>query len=1248
MDAPGHDSHDNALQARTEQLAAIQNINAEIARELDLPTLLTLIHRRATELLGTGMGTVCLWDEKNQVLVPRVWHGHKEPWREFRPRLGEGVAGTVAQTRSGLIVNDFRTSPYATRALLAHTSHVGVLAEPLLYRGELLGVISVDTADPARHFTPEDQQLLRLFAGQAAIAIQNARLFGEAEAGRTEAEVFGDLVRTLNTSLDLDRVLQQVAEAAKKVCECDLASIAIRDDRSGDVVLRYRAGGYRGDLVGYAIAPGQGIGGTVLATGLPFRTARYTADPRISKDFVAITEAEGVQAELAVPIRIDTAVEGVLFASNRSPRPFNDRDQTFLQRLADHAAVAIRNARLFAAAQSELQDRTRAEAALRTRTARLEAIRAVAQEITHELDLTRLLNLFIARAAALIGASSGTVYLVAPAGDELLPAAWHGLGDWQGGLRLAFGQGIAGMVAQTRKSLLVNDYRNSPYAHPVTLARTQITASLGEPLLYRDRIIGAITLSDDAGRVFTADDQEVLRLFAVQAAVAIENARLYEATQKRGEQLEALLGASRSMMAALDLPTTLARIAESAAQIAQTPHAKVALWGAGAGVLRVAACVGTATPVGTEISVEGTLSGLVVRDGAPVFSADCRNDPRNAYAAADQAQGLVTSLNMPIMARGTLVGVLAFNTTHPKTYTATELTYLTSFADQAALAIENARLFQQELTRRTQIETVRAVAAEIARELDLNQLLALIMHQAIALLGGASGTIYLLDAEAEHLMPRAWEGLDDWVGGIQIPLGSGLVGTVAANRLGTIENAYRTSGRVLPLFLERTAISAAVLEPLLFRSDLLGVIAVNYEDPQRRVTEEDARLLELFADHAAIAIANARLYTDLHQSYNDLQRAQAELVQSEKLRALGQMAAGIAHDLNNMLAVVLGQAELLRLQVADPAVQKALQPLETAATDGAQVVRRLQAFAHQQPSGPLQPCDLDALVREAVELTRPRWKDEPLRQGRQIEVQVGLEEVPPVLGHPAEIREVITNLILNAVDALPQGGRIRFGGTRAEGHVYLTVADTGIGMSEVVRARLFEPFFTTKGGQGTGLGLAVAYGIMERHGGNITAQSTPGQGSTFTLRFRVARAARDESGAAPGPAAITKRRILLIDDDPAVRTTLATMLRAAGHDVDEATDGTAGLARLEAGPVDVLLTDLGMPGMTGWDVARAVKSRAPQIPIILLTGWGERHAKEIGDGPVDQVLGKPVRLPDLLAAIGRVTATASAATEPAS
>ena len=575
-------------------------------------------------------------------------------------------------------------------------------------------------------------------------------------------------------------------------------------------------------------------------------------------------------------------------------------------------------------------------------------------------------------------------------------------------------------------------------------------------------------------------------------------------------------------------------------------------------------------------------------------------------------------------------------------------------------ALERKRAEVALRTRTAQLDTARIVSQEIVREMDLARLLRLIGTRAAELLRGPHAGLFLWQPDTERLVPEIWIGDEGPPADVTVRVGEGLPGLVARDRRGRIVNAYRRWEAAHPGMFLPARTEAALAEPLLYRDTLLGVLTVADSVAGRTFTDADAELLRLLADQAAIAIENARLYTATQQALSDLRQAQDELVRTETLRALGQMTAGIAHDLNNTLATILGQTELLRLHSHPPEIAERLQMVLTAASDGAQVVRRLQEFAQQRGGGPLRPCDLAHLVPEVLEITAPRWREDAHRKGVSIAAEVDLAGLPLVQGNPAEIRQVLTNLIFNAVEAMPHGGTLRFtcrvveelqpplqvrvppgavspGAPPVEppaSWVELAVTDNGIGMTEEVRRRAFDPFFTTKGLHGTGLGLSVAYGIMERHGGQIDATSVADQGTTIRLRFRHAAPEAKPSARPAIPATVAGRRILIVDDEATVRETLAALLRASGHDIAEADGGAAALRWLETTPVDLVLTDLGMPGLTGWDVARAAKARRPPVPVVVLTGWGDHAgAQPPPDLDVDRVLVKPVHCSTLLAVI---------------
>jgi signal transduction histidine kinase/FixJ family two-component response regulator/predicted negative regulator of RcsB-dependent stress response len=330
---------------------------------------------------------------------------------------------------------------------------------------------------------------------------------------------------------------------------------------------------------------------------------------------------------------------------------------------------------------------------------------------------------------------------------------------------------------------------------------------------------------------------------------------------------------------------------------------------------------------------------------------------------------------------------------------------------------------------------------------------------------------------------------------------------------------------------------------------------------------------------------------------------------AEKMAALGELSFGVAHNVNNTLTGILGRAQLL-LRTNDPEkIAKGIETIIKSAEDGAQIIRRIQDFARRQPSREFQAVPVSELLRDVCEMSRPRW--EAHVNGADIRVTLDADCNASVMGDAVELREVLVNMIYNAVDAMPAGGHIRLTAEDLGGRVAICIADTGTGMTAEVKSRLFDPFFTTKGRGGTGMGLAVSFGIIRRHSGTIDVESEPGRGTTFRIFLPVALGTTASDGATAFRLESSQMqntvRVLIVDDEPAVRDVLQEALESEGYEVLTADDGEQALKVFDEkkGCLDIIFTDIGMPGMNGWDLARAIRKRSPTIPLAIVSGWAE-------------------------------------------
>lgn len=379
---------------------------------------------------------------------------------------------------------------------------------------------------------------------------------------------------------------------------------------------------------------------------------------------------------------------------------------------------------------------------------------------------------------------------------------------------------------------------------------------------------------------------------------------------------------------------------------------------------------------------------------------------------------------------------------------------------------------------------------------------------------------------------------------------------------------------------------------------------------------------------------------DARKAYDELSRIQGELIRTEKSRALGEMAAGVAHQFNNILMMVNGLAELGLTHIEDRSrVRQYLEKILITAQDGANIVRRIQTFARRTQNADLKPVPVNECIIASIQLTSPKWKGEAEKTGRSIAIHTDLEDVAPVMGVESELREVIVNIIMNAVDAMPEGGALTVGSREEDGNVLIRIADTGIGIPPENLEKIFLPFFSTKVDRGTGLGLSICQNIITQFKGTITVTSERSKGAVFTITLP----------AAPSPSAtpskkketdirkIVKSRILAVDDEESICEIMDGFLTPEGHRVVTATNPRRAIEMFQKEPFDLVITDLGMSPITGWDLLKTIRAHRPETKTIILTGWGGSIGiDEARARGADAILSKPIDRKQLLKVVQQV------------
>lgn len=737
-----------------------------------------------------------------------------------------------------------------------------------------------------------------------------------------------------------------------------------------------------------------------------------------------------------------------------------------------------------------------------------------------------------------------------------------------------------------------------------------------------ERISVHANSSDEVGQLARAFN-------AMTAQIEESRSRL----ERRISELTALTEAERLLAGTLERAEVLQRLTELLRAQLAVDVVRIWLWEPSSRAFLLRAHAGLAQPEGgyrVRLEPGEGLIGWVMEHREPLVLEDVRSDARLKNRDWVRAEGIHAFLGVPIFLEDAPIGMLACMARERRVFSADDVALVELIAQPAAVAILNARLYEETRGRARQIEILHDTARVIAAERDPDRLLQRIVESARGFIGARYGALAVF-REDGTIRQFFTAGLTpEEVARVgPLPQGRGLLGRAfqqsQAVRLDDLTAHPAFSGFPPGHPPMRSLLGV----PLRLRGATIGALYLA-EKPGGFAAEDEALLTALGVD-AGVAIDNASLLASLRQALDDLKLREQQLVQGEALRAVGNLAAGMAHHLNNIFAIVRGRAQLLLGAPADPSLRRGLETIDRAAVAGAEVVRRLQSFSAARSASRMVPVDLNQIAREVVELTRPRWQDDARAQGITVEVKLELDEIPLVIGSRAALSEALVNVVLNAIEAVTARGLVTVKTWATADCVYCAVSDTGAGMSEEVRRQALEPFFTTKGPKSRGLGLSMSYGTVQRLGGTLGIESQPGSGTTVTISLPISRVAPATPAAAPPrlaePPSVSPRRILVIDDEADVRETTADLLAAEGHRVSQAASGAEGVSIFRAQRHDVVFTDLGMPGMNGWEVAEAIKALDPATPVVLLTGWGE----EIGQGApqrgcVDQIAGKPLDL----------------------
>jgi GAF domain-containing protein len=1137
------ETRNRELTEALEQQTATADILHVISRSpTNVQPVFDAIVRSAMRLCDGTHGNVARYDGEllHQVAVhnftPAAFDVSRS--RYGRPPSRQLAGGRAILDRGICHIADVEIDPEYDASLASAIGYRSVLAVPMLREGSPIGAIAVGRAARGR-FSAKQIELLQTFAAQAVIAIENVRLFTELEARNRELTealeqqtATAEILRVISSSpTDLQPVMDVVAKSAARFCGATDASIFRLEEESLRLVATH--GSHPMSLtIGMVVAASPGA---VVGRAVRDRVSVHVRDILDEIDFPETLERfrqarAPARTMLATPLLREGVPIGVIFMRRTEVQPFTDKQIQLAKTFADQAVIAIENVRLF----TELEARNRElTEALEQQTATAEILRVISSSPT---DVQPVFDAIVRSAARLCEATFSIVALFAD--GQLSIGSVEGV-DTAGiaALRRTWPRSAARDTATGRAVLegrpvhIADVTTDSTYTYPERQA-VEIRSILAVPMLREGMTVGAITAWRSAVRPFTDKQIELLRTFADQAVIAIENVRLFRELQARNEELTGALARQTATSEILQVisrsPTAAEPVFEAIVKSASRLFGGV--WGfltiVQDGAIHLAAHELPGVP--QELVREWLKTyprplndpsqlASIVRTGQMVNSADARDepDPPTVYTTVI-ALGIRGVAMMPMLKEGRSVGVLIVARPTVGAFTDVEVALLQTFADQAVIAIENVRLFHElkartaQLTRSvSELQALAEVGQAVSSTLELETVLSTIVSRAAQLAGADGATITEYDEATQEFQLRATHNYDaEFVEAFRVtPIrrGEGLSGLAAERREPmqvadiALEGAYHSHVRD---HLLRMGFRSLLAVPLLREDQVIGSLVVNRHTPGE-FSSEVVELLQTFATQSTLAIQNARLFREVEDKGRQLAVASQHK---------SQFLANMSHELRTPLNAVLGYTELILDETFGEVPEPIRDSLERARNSGQHLLGLINDVLDLSKieAGQLTLSLTDYAMEEVTQAVATGV--ESLAAEKKLALRVTVPtDLPPGKGDSRRIAQVLLNLVGNAIK-FTESGEVRVDVTVSNGTFAVSVADTGPGISEADQARIFEEFqqadsSTTRKKGGTGLGLAIAKRIVEMHGGRIWVESTLGQGSTFrfTVPVRVER-----------------------------------------------------------------------------------------------------------------------------------------------
>jgi PAS domain S-box-containing protein len=766
---------------------------------------------------------------------------------------------------------------------------------------------------------------------------------------------------------------------------------------------------------------------------------------------------------------------------------------------------------------------------------------------------------------------------------------WDGIGDL-----------LDGKMVQFEAS---DDHQSSP-----TVAKWVFTQGLKSwlfiPLFDQNEVMGALSIASQQSNIASATNLDMAARIQEHLSTALRNARNHTKTKHQAEEMAAIVDLALEISEEQDFRALLQKIASGTTKIIDATMGAIFLVDKSAEEITLAAEFGLPTPPSVlKLLIGQGLAGKVWEKRGAIILNHARDLSDPNWLEACYATG--SAIGVPLLWEDEVRGVMAFFTPGEENrFGLNDIDILSKVAAQVVVRIENVEEIEKTVRRVNQLLVVNDIARRISTILVEDLLFTEVVRRVAHGLNLELVILFLVEEDkiteaASYYLPQDMYGI--WEP-ITLKMGTGgVVGWVANEGQPILIPDVSSDPNYLPMIPVDFKVQSVVGIPLKLKGEVTGVLLTGSEKIAAFDKADIDALLALGA-HISTCIENARLY-------EETKLVQHRLAESEKLRALGLVTGGIAHDFNNVLSVILSRAELALNHTDDEQARRHLEQVVTTAKEGGETIHRLEGFASfEKDKTDFIGVDINQIVQEAIEICKPRWKGQAQGDGVDLQVVTELHADQPILGVASELREVLANLIFNALEAIPAGGNIIIRTENKDNGISLIVSDDGVGMTPEMKQQAFVPFFTTKPGR-VGLGLSMCYGILQRHGGTIDIQSGIGEGTTVTLWLPIyAKSGVEEnlSEAITTPALVEPSVILVVEDEKSILEGLVETFVDAGHKVLAASNGLEGFERfLEAGKLDIVFTDLGMPKLSGWELIEQLRAFDPKLPIVIFSGWGD-------------------------------------------